>query len=70
VAEPKVQELSERLVNCSSCRLVPGPARKQRGIKDLLDEGEKGEEKNLGLKLNIQKMNFMASSPITSLLTP
>ena len=31
---------------------------------------KKESEKNLGLKLNIQKMNIMASSPITSLLTP
>ena len=30
-----------------------------------LDESERGEEK-VGLKLNIQKMKIMASSPITS----
>ena len=28
--------------------------------------GERGEKENVGLKLNIQKMKIMASSPITS----
>ena len=35
--------------------------RKQRGTKEHLDKGEKN-----GLKLNIQKINIMASSPTTS----
>ena len=39
--------------------------RKQRGTKETLDEGERGEQK-AGLKLNIQKMKIMASGPITS----
>ena len=39
--------------------------RKWRGTKESLDEGERGEWKT-GLKLNIQKTNIMASSPITS----
>ena len=39
--------------------------RKWRGTKEPLDEGERGEW-IVGLKLNIQKTNIMASSPITS----
>ena len=39
--------------------------RKWRGTKESLDEGERGEWK-VGLKLNIHKTKFMASSPITS----
>ena len=38
---------------------------KRRGIKDPLDEDERGEWKT-GLKPNIQKMKIMASGPITS----
>ena len=37
--------------------------RKWRGTKKLLDEIE---SKKVGLKLNIQKTNIMASGPITS----
>ena len=66
----KVQELFESLVNCSSCRLLPGPAESKEELKTLLMEVKEESEKNLGLKLNIQKMKIMASSPITSLLTP
>ena len=40
--------------------------RKQRGIKELLDEGERAESEKTGLKLNIQKIKIMVSSPITS----
>ena len=36
--------------------------RKQRGTKELLDEGER-EEWKTGLKLNIQKTKIMASIP-------
>ena len=39
--------------------------RKWRGTKKPFNEGERGEWKRAGLKLNIQKM-IMASSPITS----
>ena len=39
--------------------------RRQRGSKEPLDEGERGEWK-AGLKLNIQKTKIMASGPITS----
>ena len=39
--------------------------RKRRGTKEPLDEGEKESEKS-GLKLNIQQLKIMASSPITS----
>ena len=40
--------------------------RKWRKTKESLDESEKGEQKKVGLKLNIQKTKMMASSPITS----
>ena len=39
--------------------------RKQRGTTEPLDESERGEWKSW-LKLNIQKMKIIASSPITS----
>jgi len=39
--------------------------RKERRTKEPIDEGQKESEK-VGLKLNIQKMKIMASSPITS----
>ena len=42
-------------------------SRKQRGTKEPLNEGERGEaSEKANLKLNIQKTNIMASSPITS----
>ena len=41
-------------------------ARKWRGTKEPLDEGERGEWKKANLKLNIQKTKIMVSSPITS----
>ena len=34
-------------------------------LQSTLDESERGSKK-VGLKLNIQKMNIMASGPITS----
>ena len=46
-------------------QMTPAYGRKWRGIKKSLDESEKGE-KNVGLKLNIQKTKIMASGPITS----
>ena len=39
--------------------------RKQRGIKEFFDEGEREGEKT-GLKLNIQKTKIMATGNITS----
>ena len=39
--------------------------RKERGIKEPLDEGEEQSEKD-GLKFNIQKTKIMAFSPTTS----
>ena len=47
------------------CRWHHAYGRKWRGTKELLDEGERWQWK-AGLKLNIQKMKIMASSPITS----
>ena len=47
------------------CRWHHLYGRKQRGTKESLDEGERGEWKS-GLKLNIQKKKIMASGPITS----
>ena len=40
--------------------------RKWRGIKEPLDEGERGERKSWLKKLNIQDTKIMASGPITS----
>ena len=45
--------------------MISSLCQKWRGTKEPLDEGERGEWKN-GLKLNIQNMKIMASSPITS----
>ena len=45
--------------------MTPLYGRKQRGTKEPLDEGEKRRVKKL-LKLNIQKMKILASSPIIS----
>ena len=45
--------------------MIPPLCKKQRGTKDPLDEGERGEWKSC-LKLNIQKMKIMASGPIIS----
>ena len=39
--------------------------RKQRGIKEFFDEGEREGEKT-GLKLNIQKTKIVATGNITS----
>ena len=47
------------------CRWHHPYGRKWRGTKKPLDESERGEWK-VGLKLNIQKTNIMASGPITS----
>ena len=47
------------------CRWHHPYGRKWRGIQKPLDESERGEWK-VGLKLNIQKTKFMASSPISS----
>ena len=45
--------------------MTPPYGRKWRGIKEPLDESERGQWK-AGLKLNIQKTKIMASGPITS----
>ena len=47
------------------CRWHHPYGKKWRGIKERLDEGERGEWK-AGLRLNIQNTKTMASSPITS----
>ena len=47
------------------CKWYNSNSRKQRGTKEPLDEGEKGEWKSL-LKCNIQKTKIMVSNPITS----
>ena len=47
------------------CRWYNSTGRKRKGIKERLDEGERGEWK-AGLRLNIQNTKTMASSPITS----
>ena len=39
---------------------------KQRGTKEPLDEGERGEWKKASLKLNIPKTKIMATGDITS----
>ena len=44
--------------------MTPPLWQKWRGTKELLDESEEESEK-VGLKLNIQKMKIMASSPTT-----
>ena len=49
----------------SDTQMTPPLWQKWRGTKELLDESEEESEK-VGLKLNIQKMKIMASSPITS----
>ena len=47
------------------CRWHHPYGRKWRGIKEPLDESERGEWK-VGLELNIRKTKIMASCPITS----
>ena len=52
--------------DCKKQKLTQASLRKESLlIEEPLDEGEKRVEKS-GLKLNIQKMKIMASSPITS----
>ena len=48
-----------------ACRWHHPYGRKWRGTKEPLDEGERGGW-TCGLKLNIQKVKILASSPITS----
>ena len=45
--------------------MTPPYGRKWRETQEPLDDDERGECK-AGLKLNIQKMKIMASSPVTS----
>ena len=47
-------------------QMTPPLWQKVRRTKESLDENERREWKNVGLKLNIQKTKIMASSPITS----
>ena len=49
----------------SDMQMIPPYGGKQRGTKEPLDVGERGEWKS-GLKLNIQKTKNLASGPITS----
>ena len=46
--------------------MTPPLWQKVRRTKESLDENERREWKNVGLKLNIQKTKIMASGPITS----
>ena len=48
------------------CKWYYPNGRKQRGIKEPLNESEEESEKS-GLKLNIQQTKIMASGPITLL---
>ena len=48
------------------CRWYHSNGRKRRGTKESLDEGEVGEWKKNGLKLNIKKTKIMASGTIAS----
>ena len=59
------QDCQEKYQSPQICRWHHSYDRKQRGAKKPLDESERGEQK-VGLKLNIQKMKIIASSPITS----
>ena len=52
-------------INNLICRWHHPYGRKWRGTKKPLDESERGEWK-VGLMLNVQKTNIMASGPITS----
>ena len=45
--------------------MIPSMAESEEELKSLLMK-MKEESENVGLKLNIQKMNIMASGPITS----
>ena len=47
-------------------QVTPPLCQKVRRTKESLDENERREWKNVGLKLNIQRTKIMASSPITS----
>ena len=48
------------------CRWYYPNGRKQRGTKEPLNEGGRGEWRKTGLKLNIKKSKITASGPITS----
>ena len=61
---PVVMYGCERPTQTVDVLLIPlYNGRKQRGTKEPLDEGE---SEKVGLKLNIQKTNIMASGPIAS----
>ena len=54
-------------ISITSDMQVTSPlCQKVRRTKESLDENERREWKNVGLKLNIQRTKIMASSPITS----
>ena len=59
------QDCWEKYQKPQICRWHYPYARKRRRTKEPLDESERGDEK-VGLKLNIQKTNIIASGPITS----
>ena len=57
--------LLEEISITSDMQMTPPYHTKWRGIKELLDEGQRGAWKN-GLKLNIQNTKIMAYGPIAS----
>ena len=57
--------LLEEISITSDMQMTPPYHRKWRGIKEPLDEGQRGAWKN-GLKLNIQNTKTMAYGPIAS----
>ena len=63
------QKLESRLLGeisiTSDMQMTPTSWQKAR-TKEPLDEGERGERKKNGLKLNIRKPKIMTSGPITS----
>ena len=62
---PKLESRLQREISTTSdMQMTASYGRKQRRIKEPLDEGETGSEK-AGLKFNIQKTKILASSPIT-----
>ena len=60
------QDCSEKYQQPQICRWYNSNGRKQRGTKEHLDEGERGEGEKTGLKLNIQKTKIVVYGPITS----
>ena len=59
-------KIARRNISTSDMQMTTPYGRKWRGTKEPLDESNEKSER-VDLKLNIQKMNVMESSPITSL---